>query len=289
MTAPTGRYPFTPFGFDTWMGHPPPMERPHRHNEIELNFLWEGEAWYLSGGKLLNLPLRRLSIFWGAVPHHIVKLDRACRLSWVTLPLSWILRWDLPKAFVERLLHGEWIVDRDDHALDEALLPRWHQDRERRKKTWRKVAALEAEARVSRLAVAGESDDAGTFESPAPEGAILLVEKVARYVAEHFDSPLHIPDLAKVLRRHPNYLMQVFKQRCGVSIGEYLAELRISNAQRLLATTDRKIADIAQDSGFATLSSFYDAFSRAVGMPPGAYRSANRVRRTKNRYADEGA
>ena len=286
MTAPTGRYPFTPFGFDTWIGHPPPMERPHRHNEVELNFLWEGEAWYLTGGKLLSLPQRRLSVFWGAVPHHIVKLDRACRLSWVTLPLSWVLRWDLPKSFVERLLHGQWIVDRDDQALDEALLPRWHRDRERRKNTWQKVAALEAEARLSRLAVARGTEDVA-YAGKGAEGAILLVEKVARYVAEHFDEPLRTSELAKSLHRHPNYLMQVFKERCGVSIGDYLVDLRISNAQRLLATTDRKIADIAQDSGFATLSRFYEAFAQAAGMAPGAYRSANRVRRPKGLYDDD--
>ncbi len=287
MTAPAGRYAFTPFGFDTWIGHPPPMERPHRHNEIELNFLWQGEAWYLTGGRLLSLPLRRLVVFWGAVPHHIVKLDRDCRLSWVTVPLSWVLRWDLPKTFVERLLHGEWIVDRDDQALDEALLPRWHHDRERRKNAWKKLAVLEAEARLSRLALARETDDV-PFAGAGPEGAILLVEKVARYIAEHFDMPLRTSELAKTLHRHPNYLMQVFKERCGVSIGEYLVHLRISNAQRLLATTDRKISDIAQDSGFATLSRFYEAFAQTAGMPPGAYRSANRVRRQKSRY-DEGA
>lgn len=162
-------------------------------------------------------------------------------------------------------------------------MPRWHQDRERRKSTWHKVAALEAEARLSRLAVARETEDVA-FAGAGAEGAILLIEKVARYVAEHFDTPLRTSELAKALHRHPNYLMQVFKQRCGVSIGEYLVDLRISNAQRLLATTDRKIADIAQDSGFATLSRFYDAFAHAAGMPPGAYRSANRVRRPKNRY-----
>ncbi len=285
MTAPAGRYPFTPFGFDTWIGHPPPMDRPHRHNELELNFLWEGEASYLSGGKLRTLPLRRLSVFWGAIPHHIVKLDRACRLSWMTVPLSWILRWDLPKSFVERLLHGDWIVDRDDQALDEALLPRWHRDRERRKSTWHKLVALEAEGRLKRLALEGNADGAA-FVGAAAEGALLIVEKVARYVAEHFDTSLQVADIAKALGRHPNYLMQVFKQCCGVSIGQYLVELRISNAQRLLATTDRKIADIAQDSGFATLSRFYDAFAAAAGMPPGAFRSQNRVQRPKSRYGD---
>ena len=115
-----------------------------------------------------------------------------------------------------------------------------------------------------------------------------ISQSTARYVAEHFDEPLRIPALAKSLHRHPNYLMQVFKERCGVSIGDYLVDLRISNAQRLLATTDRKVTDIAQDSGFATLSRFYEAFAQAAGMAPGAYRSANRVRRPKSRYDDDG-
>jgi AraC-like DNA-binding protein len=283
MTAPAGRSPFTPFGFETWMGHPPPMERPHRHNEVELNFLWEGQATYLTGGNLLELPMRRLCVFWGAVPHHIVKLDRDCRLSWMTLPLSWVLRWGLPKSFIEPLLHGRWLMDRDNHTLDEVLLPKWLDDRNHNRVAWDKVVVLEAEARLRRLALLGDYEHSA-FDDETAEGAILVVEKVARHVAEHFDESLTAAEIAEAVGRHPNYLMQVFKQYCGVSIGEYIMDMRISNAQRLLATTKRKVADIAVDSGFPSLSRFYEAFSKYTGMAPGAYRAANRVSAPADRY-----
>ncbi len=283
-TPDSGRTDFDVFGFETWMGHPPPMARPHRHNEIELTYLWEGHATYLTGARLFQLPQRRLSVFWGAIPHHIVALDRACRLSWMTLPLAWFLQWRLPRKFIERLLAGEWIVDRQSSDIDEPLMLQWHHDRDRKRAAWKDVVALEAEARLLRLAQQALSDNADLVIESS-EGAIALVEEIARTVATNYRDPFRIEDMAKKLRRHPNYLMQVFKKRCGMTIGEYLVTMRISHAQRLLATTDRKITDIALDCGFESLNPFYEAFGKLVNMAPGAYRGTHRIEKKDDRYS----
>jgi AraC-like DNA-binding protein len=276
---------FTTFGFETWIGHPPPMERPHRHHEVELNFLWQGEATYLTGGRLLQLPTQRLCLFWGAVPHHIVQRDASCKLSWLTLPLVWVLRWGLPSEFIEHLLSGNWVIDAVGSSPDAAMFLQWHDDRARQSTAWEQAALLEVEARVRRAALAEQRGDVSCFIQGA-EGAIAVVESVARYVAEHFDQPLRIKDIGVALCRHPNYLMQLFKQHCGVTILEYLLQMRLSNAQRLLTTTDRKIADIAADSGFSSLNRFYQAFHRATGLPPGEYRKCYRVKALKNESND---
>ena len=50
---------------------------------------------------------------------------------------------------------------------------------------------------------------------------------------------------------------------------------RVSHAQRLLATTDMKIVDVAFDSGFTSISRFNDAFRRACGCSPREYRQSH--------------
>ena len=63
-----------------------------------------------------------------------------------------------------------------------------------------------------------------------------------------------------------------FRRHLGVSIGEYLAQCRTAEAQRLLISTDGTTTDIALGAGFGSVSSFYERFVRDVGLAPAAYR-----------------
>jgi AraC-like DNA-binding protein len=74
--------------------------------------------------------------------------------------------------------------------------------------------------------------------------------------------------------------MALFRERCGVTLGEYLAQQRISQAQRLLATTDKKIVDVAFASGFGSVSQFYDTFAHYCGQTPKDFR----LRQYNNRF-----
>lgn len=74
-------------------------------------------------------------------------------------------------------------------------------------------------------------------------------------------------------RMNPNYAMSLFKKRCGLTIRGYLAHLRVTHAQRLLLEGNAKVADVALESGFATLSAFYDAFASRVKMSPRQFQS----------------
>ena len=51
--------------------------------------------------------------------------------------------------------------------------------------------------------------------------------------------------------------------------------LKLENAQRLLATTDESVTDIAFQSGFNSISRFNDAFRRACGCSPRDYRQSH--------------
>jgi AraC-like DNA-binding protein len=61
-----------------------------------------------------------------------------------------------------------------------------------------------------------------------------------------------------------------------VSIGDYLGQCRIAEAQRLLLATDATTSQIAVQAGFGSTSRLYERFSRDVGMPPAAYRASMR-------------
>jgi AraC family transcriptional regulator len=97
------------------------------------------------------------------------------------------------------------------------------------------------------------------------------------------DSCPGAPDLAKLAADagvHPGYLTAAFRRHFGCSIGDYARRRRVLLACQQLANTDRPLAAIAGENGFADQSHFTRTFKRIVGVTPGDYRRT--AGRTKN-------
>ena len=58
----------------------------------------------------------------------------------------------------------------------------------------------------------------------------------------------------------------------GIGLKQQLMRARLSHARMLLTETEAKINSISLDSGFSSLSAFYEAFVKATGMTPSKYR-----------------
>jgi AraC-like DNA-binding protein len=57
-----------------------------------------------------------------------------------------------------------------------------------------------------------------------------------------------------------------------MTIGEYIQQYRVAQAQRLLATSEESVLTIALQTGFGSTSSFYATFKKIVGCAPLDYR-----------------
>lgn len=68
------------------------------------------------------------------------------------------------------------------------------------------------------------------------------------------------------------HISRLFKEATGTTIGVYLNELRIEHAAAMLTTTYLDIIDIALESGFENLSTFYHLFKKTKGISPKQYR-----------------
>lgn len=67
-------------------------------------------------------------------------------------------------------------------------------------------------------------------------------------------------------------LCSVFRSQMGICVAEYLRGVRMSEARRLLETTDMKAVEVSRAVGYAHQSSFTDAFRREFGMTPSQWR-----------------
>jgi AraC family transcriptional regulator, melibiose operon regulatory protein len=271
---------FTPYGFTCVRWSPSPMRRPDHHNEIELNLLYSGWVTYFLGGQKVRFEVGRLGLFWAAIPHQIIEYADDTEYFVATIPLSWFLQCELPERLTLPLMRGEVIMEANDRrgALDNELFSEWEKDLTGDSKAAKDIVMLELEARLRRLAgglPSGASHKKRTQRLSLQSGGLNKVEQMACMVAQRYTDPLTITEISEGVNLHPNYAMNLFKKTFGTTLIDYLTHHRISHAQRLLATTDEKIVEIAFASGFSSISRFNEAFRRACGCTPREYRVAH--------------
>jgi AraC family transcriptional regulator, melibiose operon regulatory protein len=128
----------------------------------------------------------------------------------------------------------------------------------------RETVLLEMEARLRRHTA---------VRRPVPlRGSGDQFERLAHHVSEHCREPLSVAGIGAAVGLHPNYASTLFKSRCGIGLWDYVLHLRLSQAQRLLLTSDLSVDRIAVESGFGSRSSFYAAFRKVSEPGPRAYR-----------------
>lgn len=114
-----------------------------------------------------------------------------------------------------------------------------------------------------------------------PEMQRLVQEWVE---AEGYLKPgLTIADLSKILYTNRTYLSAFINQTYKVTFREWICGMRIDYAKRaLLENPDRSIAEIAEKSGFLSVSNFNASFKEREGMTPTKWRISNLSVRQKN-------
>lgn len=191
------------------------------------------------------------------------------------------MTWQLPASFAHALLQGNLITDATPTVSDADVMlhERWVRDLAKPSGGLERVVLLEMEARLTRLALQNtETPVAAT----APGRLLQLachrperLEQMAAFIAQNYREAINVQDIAAHVNLHPNYAMGLFRRVFGTTVIKYLIQHRISHAQRLLATTDAPIAEIALDSGFHSLSRFNQSFRAICRCTPRDYRKAH--------------
>jgi AraC-like DNA-binding protein len=256
------------FGFALWRwDYISSMGRAHTHPDIELNWMPNTQLEYAIAGKHAVIEAGKLGIFWGGVPHQLLEVKPSKEGGiWLTVPLSWFLSCAFSNDFAARLMSGELV----SASIESFRIEQWEKDFNAGPHTQR-LLLLELEAMLERIALASLQP----YQDPKPLGIqddLNFIESITSFLATHYQEPLSIQRIADAMKLHPKYLMTAFKQACGITVQNYLLHLRLAHAQRLLSTTNLGVLDVAMDSGFGSLSQFYEHFSRQVGERPLSYR-----------------
>ena len=111
-----------------------------------------------------------------------------------------------------------------------------------------------------------ETSAAGT--SPSSK----TIAALGSYLQEHCFEKIRLADLAERFFINKYYLTRLFRRHYGMTISEYVFQLRIRRAKELLRFSDESLEEIARQCGFYDLAYFSRKFKKAEGSSPSAFR-----------------
>lgn len=105
------------------------------------------------------------------------------------------------------------------------------------------------------------------------KGGQEAITAIQKYIQTHYSEELSLSSIAHQFHYSVAYLSDLFKKQTGVTFSDYLLDIRMVHARNLLQTSDLKLAEIAQMTGFSNASYFSNVFKSVHGKSPNGYRT----------------
>lgn len=99
------------------------------------------------------------------------------------------------------------------------------------------------------------------------------VQKVKQYINDHYNEPLKLADLADLVGMSPVAFSRFFRQRTGRTLSDYIVDIRLGFAARMLVDSSRNISEICYECGFNNLSNFNRTFKAKRNYTPRDFRA----------------
>jgi AraC-like DNA-binding protein len=117
-------------------------------------------------------------------------------------------------------------------------------------------------------AIAGPAADRRKVASPDQS----RIERVLDHIHAHYRERIAVATLADVAALSLSGFHRLFRRHTRLTVGDYVAELRIGQACALLVNTDKPVAHIAEEVGYRNLANFNRQFRALKGTTPREFR-----------------
>lgn len=104
------------------------------------------------------------------------------------------------------------------------------------------------------------------------KGSLPWINKITQILENELDCFHSIQSLSERVYVHPIYLIRAFKERVGITIGEYQLKMKIENSVSLLLNTSLSISDISYRNGFYDDAHFIRTFKSVYSTSPHQFR-----------------
>lgn len=99
-----------------------------------------------------------------------------------------------------------------------------------------------------------------------------LISRAKKYIDSNITEVIRLEDISKYLNISPFYFCRQFKKYTKLRFADYLTRTRIERAKALLRNPNRRVSEVAFDSGFQSIPHFNRSFKRITGVSPTIWR-----------------
>lgn len=98
------------------------------------------------------------------------------------------------------------------------------------------------------------------------------IELIVAHIEQACGQDINLNIIADKINLNPSYVSRLFKEHMNLSFIDYLTDVRIKKAMKLLEETDLKVQDIGSEVGYFNSNYFIRLFKKKTGRTPGEYR-----------------
>ncbi|UVI33167.1 response regulator transcription factor [Paenibacillus spongiae] len=115
-------------------------------------------------------------------------------------------------------------------------------------------------------------DNSEFTDKNAPDSIRKVIDDVTKLIRSEYHRDLSVEEIAEKVYLSPNYLSHLFKKHSGVSIIKFITSTRMEKAKQLLTQTNKKVADISEETGYSNVAYFCTLFKTYHGKTPTQFR-----------------
>ena len=116
-----------------------------------------------------------------------------------------------------------------------------------------------------------------TFHTIVSKKSEMRINEVCLFIQKNFNTAISLKQVANQIYLTESNFCKFFKKATGKTYSDYLNEIRINEAARLLLQTDKTISQISFECGFETLSYFNRVFLKKKNRTPSVFRNEKSI------------
>ena len=128
------------------------------------------------------------------------------------------------------------------------------------------------DSRAGLLEIFAGLAERGERSAPQEKAPAQGVKTAIDYIRGHYRQQITIGELARLTHMSEGHFCRLFKKYTFKTPVQYVNRVRLSAAMELLLESDRKVLDVALDTGFNSLSYFIGVFKESMGCTPTEFR-----------------
>jgi len=231
---------------------------PHLHKEIELVYIYSGNAVAVLDQKCYSLKTGDLFV---AFPNQIHYYLNSSIGEYCVTIISPDILYDIKNIFTSKLPQSCVINSEECPEIKNIF----NQINCRKTKYFNTMVCGNLNLLFSEILPILKPETVKIQNNPA-------IADILDYCSKNFSNDLDLDSISNELHLSKYYISHLLNKHLGLNFNDYINRLRIKKACELIIMTNKKIADISEEVGFGTIRSFNRAFKSVMNITPGNYR-----------------